>query len=484
MRGERIVDLPTAGPAVGGTYGMQRVLLKLLVFAAMVLGLPLLGVWVAGKPVARYLEFPPTTRYVEHAPFSLPLFLLGTLLVLVPLAPFILRAVRHRPEQESAPRARPFPPWGWAGIVSGIVFWILAWTRFAWFAPFQEHTFTPLWLSFVVVVNALTFRKAGKCLLTERPGFFLLLFPASAAFWWSFEYLNRFVQNWYYLDPGAYGGWEYFRLATLPFSTVLPAVLSTREWLGTCPRLDSPFRNFLPLRIRRARTVSWMLLAAAAGSLAGIGVWPDLFYPLLWVSPLIVLVALDGIGGRRHILSGAAEGDWREIIRFCLAVLLCGFFWEMWNMYSLAKWEYSIPYVQRFLLFEMPLLGYSGYLPFGLECAAVAALVEELASPRSGRRLSGLSRTPAATPMRMPSIGMSPGNAPHFSGHGLSDFVVDGGEGDHRGGPLRRDLKTVRPEHRRTSPAGLHPVQEDRRYCRATLRPPGTSALHGDEDFR
>jgi hypothetical protein len=34
-----------------------------------------------------------------------------------------------------------------------------------------------------------------------------------------------------------------------------------------------------------------------------------------------------------------------------------------------------VPYVQRFQLFEMPLLGYAGYLPFGLECALVMDLV-------------------------------------------------------------------------------------------------------------
>jgi hypothetical protein len=44
----------------------------------------------------------------------------------------------------------------------------------------------------------------------------------------------------------------------------------------------------------------------------------------------------------------------------------------MWNFYSLAKWKYSIPFVERFHLFEMPILGYAGYLPFGLECAQVA----------------------------------------------------------------------------------------------------------------
>ena len=142
---------------------MSRPLRKLLVFAAMAFGLPLVGIWIAGEPVARYLEFPPTTRYVEHAPFSLPLFFLGVLMILAPLAPFVLRAAAYRPEVERyRPKARPFPWWGWAGIASGTVSWILAWTRFPWFAPIQAHTFTPLWVSYVVVVNALSYRKAGK----------------------------------------------------------------------------------------------------------------------------------------------------------------------------------------------------------------------------------------------------------------------------------------------------------------------------------
>ena len=59
-----------------------------------------------------------------------------------------------------------------------------------------------------------------------------------------------------------------------------------------------------------------------------------------------------------------------------LAGLVCGFFWEMWNYGSLAHWEYSVPLVHRFEIFQMPLLGYSGYLPFGLECLAVARLLE------------------------------------------------------------------------------------------------------------
>ena len=57
-----------------------------------------------------------------------------------------------------------------------------------------------------------------------------------------------------------------------------------------------------------------------------------------------------------------------------IAALICGVLWELWNYRSLARWEYTIPFVQRFEVFEMPLLGYAGYLPFGLVCVVFVGL--------------------------------------------------------------------------------------------------------------
>jgi hypothetical protein len=54
----------------------------------------------------------------------------------------------------------------------------------------------------------------------------------------------------------------------------------------------------------------------------------------------------------------------------------------MWNFHSLARWVYEVPLVGRFAIFEMPVLGYAGYLPFGLQCAAVGAMVEPVSAPR------------------------------------------------------------------------------------------------------
>ncbi|WP_300673693.1 hypothetical protein [Desulfoluna sp.] len=48
------------------------------------------------------------------------------------------------------------------------------------------------------------------------------------------------------------------------------------------------------------------------------------------------------------------------------------------EFFSLARWESAIPYVGRFRLFEMPILGFGGYLPFGLECAVVCDCVHKM----------------------------------------------------------------------------------------------------------
>lgn len=108
--------------------------------------------------------------------------------------------------------------------------------------------------------------------------------------------------------------------------------------------------------------------------LFAIGRWPNYLFPLVWVGPLLLVVSLQVLVGRPTLLSPLTRGDWRGVWVPALAALICGVFWELWNWKSLAHWEYAIPFVHRFQLFEMPLLGYAGYLPFGLECIAVADL--------------------------------------------------------------------------------------------------------------
>jgi hypothetical protein len=350
--------------------------LKFFILAVMLLGFPLLGITLAGLPLCQYLEFPPETRYVSHAPFSWVAFVIHGLFILSVITPLFIRAVRAgRKVRDRLSPSYPFPWWGWLGIVTGLIAWIMAWTRFSWFSEFQPHTFTPLWVSFILVINGLTYRRKGRCMIVDQPKFFLLLFPTSAAFWWFFEYLNRFVQNWFYVGVH-FSSWEYFCYATLSFSMVLPAVLGTREWILSFSWLEQGFANFLPLRFSQPKVIARAVLLVASAGLAGIGVWPNYLFVLLWVSPLLIIVSLQSLMEERYILGDIGRGDWRLFISSAMAALFCGWFWEMWNFYSLAKWEYTVPFVHRYQIFEMPVLGYAGYLPFGLECAVIGGMLE------------------------------------------------------------------------------------------------------------
>jgi len=346
---------------------------KVILLVQLLVGLPLLGIFIVGQPIHRYLEFPLRTMYVQHAPFSWTVFVVLAFLVLLSVAPFVVRMMMaHRtPSLLGNPTPHVFPWWGWAGAALGALSWTLAWNRFPWFDPFQPFTFTPLWLGYILFVNAWTFRRTGRCMMLDRSRTFLWLFPLSSVFWWFFEYLNRFVQNWHYMGGRELTPWEYVLHATVPFSTVLPAVLGTMELLTSYPRINSGMNRFRPIRKTHAKMVGWGVLFVASGGLACIGIWPGHLFPLVWVAPLLLITSLQAVAGEETIFSSLTEGDWTSLWVSAVAALICGGLWELWNYKSLSHWEYAVPFVHRFQVFEMPILGYAGYLPFGLECLAV-----------------------------------------------------------------------------------------------------------------
>ncbi len=362
---------------------MGRIALALFTGAGLMVALPLMGLMAAGRPLAPYVEFPPLTRHVFHPTFSWPVFWVFVLFEAAVVGILIAAGRRSDPQRqptEPAP-AKPFPGWGWMGLGCGIASWILAWNRFSWFAPLQPHTFILLWFSFILVLNGLCQRQSGSCPMLRRPLFFLVLFPLSGLFWWYFEYLNRFVQNWWYTGV-SYGPLRYTLYASMSFSTVLPAVVTAREWIAGQEGFRRRFHGLSPLRHGYPRLAAVGMVLAAAAGLTAVGLFPDSLFPLLWISPLLILSGGRILLGKRHGFSEMVAGDWRPAVSAALAGLFCGIFWEMWNQYSLAKWAYTIPYVQRFHLFEMPIIGYMGYLPFGLECIALFDLIEEAWSKR------------------------------------------------------------------------------------------------------
>src|SRR5205814_10613141 len=93
------------------------------------------------------------------------------------------------------PRAR-FPLQGWLGGLLLAVCWPLNWTL-----PGMRtsYLFFPLWLGYILVVDALVLRRSGTSLLSRWPRDFALLFLASAPSWWLFEVINWRTHNWEYV---------------------------------------------------------------------------------------------------------------------------------------------------------------------------------------------------------------------------------------------------------------------------------------------
>jgi hypothetical protein len=351
-----------------------------LAVVVAVFGLPLLGAWWAGRDLAPLTEFPPAIAIPPDPPrFSWFATALVVAVVLATVGGWLSRGRKRAAlvasgftaGEGSANPAATYPWWGWIALAWTGAWWLLAWTRFAWFAPLQRFTFFPLWLGFIVSVNAAVNRRSGTCLLRHAPGRWCSLFLASAAFWWSFEWLNRFVQNWHYAGGEDFTAPGYALHATLCFSTVLPAVAAVADWLGTFPRLQDRLAAGPAWTWLASPAASVGLVVGGAGALLLTGAKPLHAFAALWLAPLALLLGTAGMAPTPLLRANLVGGDWRRAGSWMLAALACGFFWELWNVRSFPKWIYTVPYVDRWHVFEMPILGYAGYLPFGLECALV-----------------------------------------------------------------------------------------------------------------
>ncbi len=230
------------------------------------------------------------------------------------------------------------------------------------------YLFFPLWLGYILVVDALVLARAGSSLWTRSRRDFALLFVASAPVWWIFEVINSRTGNWEYLGSNTLTQFEYYLLCTVSFSTVMPAVFETAEFARTFRWLE---RFASGPRLQSTAKLNLSLFLSGVAMVALTLVWPKYFYPFVWTSLVLILEPLNRWLGRAHLLQDLQRGDWRPIISLCLGSLICGFFWEMWNYKSWPKWIYHTPGAQFLHIFEMPLLGYGGYIPFALELYAL-----------------------------------------------------------------------------------------------------------------
>ena len=258
----------------------------------------------------------------------------------------------------------------WLGLVLIALMWPLN-----WFLPGLRtmYLFFPLWLGYVLTVDGLVQRRRGTSLFSRAGAAdTVMLFLISAVSWWLFEAVNLILQNWHYLGRELIGDVAYALFASVAFSVVMPAVFASAELVRSTrwverfrrgPRIPPNRRNLLILF-----AIGVLMLVLSLG-------FPRVFFPLIWGALYLILDPLNALLGRDSLLDWLRHGDWRPVASLAAGALLTGFFWELWNYFSYPKWVYEIPGVGFLHIFEMPLLGYLGYLPFGLELFALYALL-------------------------------------------------------------------------------------------------------------
>ncbi len=262
-----------------------------------------------------------------------------------------------------------FPPHGWIGLGLAVLFWILNWTL----PGTRTHWgFFPMWLGYCLAIDGLVFLRTGTSLFTRSLRKYIGLFLVSAPVWWIFELLNLRTQNWTYIGAEIFSPLEYAFWTTLSFTTVIPAVFGSAEFFASFEFVKR-LAPSLVIGTDKKTTASffalgWIMLVLML-------LYPKIFFPFIWLSIYFILEPINVSKGNRSLAHWTAKGDWRPVIALWLGVLLTAFFWEMWNYYSYPKWIYHVPWGNWLHIFEMPLLGYGGYLPFALELHALYHLV-------------------------------------------------------------------------------------------------------------
>jgi len=285
-----------------------------------------------------------------------------------------MRAI-EKPMRREACR---WPARGWVGLILVAVCWPLN-----WMLPGvrTSYLFFPLWLGYILLVDALVWKRTGGSLWTRSRKDFGLLFVISAPVWWLFELINLRTGNWEYLGRELFTPLRFDLLSTISFSTVIPAVFETAELMRS---FDWMQRFASGPRILAAPATFVGLFVVGLAMLLAMLVWPKIFYPFVWISLVFIFEPINYCSGRPHFLRELRDGDWRTVIALSLGVLVCGFFWELWNYYSFPKWIYHIPGLGFLRIFDMPLLGYGGYIPFALELYALKNFIWP-SGPRLGK---------------------------------------------------------------------------------------------------
>jgi hypothetical protein len=254
------------------------------------------------------------------------------------------------------------PPYGWVGLLLLLLAqWLLY--RQVWVV---QVYFTPIaWTAYLFIADSLVFAIAGRSRMRDAPKSLLLTAVVSIPLWLVFEAYNLRLANW------AYVGLPTSHAAALlgylwSFATITPAIFETADLIEAFgwfqPAQPLRFSDTAERAMIAIGVVCLILPIVTAAQIA------SYMFALVWVGFVLLLDPINRRFGLPSLLGDLAQGRRGRVYSLLLSGWICGWLWEFWNFWAAAKWHYTFPIFQHTKIFEMPLPGYLGFLPFALEC--------------------------------------------------------------------------------------------------------------------
>lgn len=256
--------------------------------------------------------------------------------------------------------------YGWLGLLLILISEAGMLARIEPFASWH----TPIaWTGYILLVDALVWRRRGSSWIRDKPVEFAFLAVASVPLWVIFEMYNKYTLfNWHYINlpeslPVRYFGYVW------AFATISPAIFETAELVSCARDRRGSEHRVDALPKEHLGPAQWFSIAAGAAMLLLPIVHPSAYLAApVWLGFIFLLDPLNARAGSESVL-----GDWRHgrtdrLVNLLLAGLICGLLWEFWNYWAHTKWVYTVPIFPNVKLFEMPVVGFGGFPPFAVEC--------------------------------------------------------------------------------------------------------------------
>ncbi len=374
---------------------------KLSIAWLMVILLPLLGSYL------KWGGLPPGFEILPHSArtppgFNLTVFIILTITaVLIWSFVFFPKLFGFVKVKDDTPLdidigAKGVPWWFWSGLIVMVASWIVMWGQFEVLGNLRYYSFVPLWWGYIFFLDGIVYyRTGGRSFMACWPKLMIICGLLSIPGWYYFEYLNFFVlKNWFYpyldLLPAPF---TYFWSA-LTFSTVWPSIFIWYQLLNTFKPLTLCYAQGPKLALS-TKGIYLVLLSGMVMTVAT-SIWYDYLFWMIWLGPLLILATILALSGVWTPFREIKLGNWTPVMLIAIATVFNSVTWEMWNFWSTPNnpnfWQYNLPYVHVYKIFEMPILGFSGYLFFGpvcwmmwIGCARLLGFSDNLVLPSSKR---------------------------------------------------------------------------------------------------